>query len=57
MTQQQNPNPNDDESLRVEVQTPGFKFSMDNEDTWATVIKFVVAILAVYGGIHFINQL
>lgn len=56
MTQQQDPKTNDDDvRYRVEVSAPGFRFSLGDEDSWQSIAKIVVLILAVYGGIHLIN--
>ena len=57
MTQQHDPETNKDDNVRyrVEVSAPGFRFSLGDEDSWQTVAKIIVLILAVYGGIHLIN--
>ena len=56
MTQHDDHNKNDqDVSYRIAVEAPGFKFGMDDTDSWQLVAKVVVLILSVYGGIHLIN--
>lgn len=50
MTDQQE----DDVRARMEVSTPGFKFSMDREDGWQGVAMIVVTVLAVVAGVKLI---
>ena len=39
---------------RMEVTTPGFKFSMDREDGWKGVAMIVVVVLATVAGVKLI---
>lgn len=56
MTQPKNQEINDDGIReRIEVEAPGFKFKLDDADSWSLIGKAVVLILSVYGGIKLIN--
>jgi len=44
----------DDLRARMEVATPGFKFSLDSEDGWKGVAMIVVTVLAIVAGVKLI---
>ena len=44
----------DDIRGRIEVSTPGFKFSLDPEDGWRGVAMIIVVVLSVVAGVKII---
>ena len=47
--------PEDEElKYRIEVEAPGFKFKLDDSDSWMTVAKAVVLVLAIVAGVKLI---
>ena len=43
-----------DERARMEVSTPGFKFSLDSEDGWKGVAMIIVVVLTIVAGVKLI---